>query len=333
MGYFFGRRSAGVDPLTFDTVDTLMADKEAEQLAAKAAQKPMDPFKGGQMVSTWNHGLSANDAGMSVINNGGSALDAVEAGARKVEADPQGNSVGIGGLPDREGHVTLDACIMDHTGNAGSVTAIEGIQHPASVARFVMEQTPHVMLTADGARKVALEMGMESIDLLTPESKEAWEEWRKESNYEPIINVENHDTIGILAQDQRGNLSGCCTTSGLAFKLRGRVGDSPIIGAGLFVDNAYGAATATGLGEAVMKSCGSFLIVELMRQGMTPNEACKEAVERIVRKQPNHTDFQVGYIAMRKDGLVGSYAVQSGFNFALHKGGENKMYKVRSYLT
>lgn len=273
-------------------------------------------FTKGQVLSTWNHGIPANDEAWKVITNGGTAVDAVEAAARIVEIDPTGTSVGIGGTPDREGYVTLDASIMDHTGNAGSVTALENILHPITVAREVMDNTPHVMLTAEGAYQLARKMGMPHTDLITEESYAHWQEWLEESQYDPIINIENHDTIGILAQDQHGNLSGACTTSGLGYKMRGRVGDSPIIGAGLFVDNEIGAATATGLGEAVMKSCGSFLIVELMRQGMHPQAACEEAVRRVVEKQDNIENFQIGYIAMRKDGEVGAYAIHHGFNYA-----------------
>lgn len=323
-GYLLGR----------NTASAALAPAPTPDAAPSPGISPMgDTFKGGQIISTWYHGLVANDAAWKVIGQGGQAVDAVEAAARIVELDPKGSSVGLGGRPDREGHVTLDACIMDHTGNAGSVTAIENIMHPITVARKVMDETPHVMLTAEGAYQFAREHGMEHTDLLTEDSRKAWQNWLKESQYKPIINIENHDTIGIVAQDQQGNLSGACTTSGLAFKMRGRVGDSPIIGAGLFVDNEIGAATATGLGEAVMKSCGSFLIVELMRQGMHPQAACEEAVRRIVAKQKGYKDFQIGYLAIRKDGEVGAHAIHYGFNYAhLRAGGENHMVDV-SHVT
>lgn len=283
------------------------------------------------VISTWIHGLPANEAAMEVLQKGGAAIDAVEAGVRVPEADPESMSVGYGGLPDRDGHVTLDACIMDHTGNCGSVSFLEHIKHPISVARKVMDDTPHVMLSGSGALKFALENGFPKEDLLTDKARKRWEEWLKDSQYKPIINVENHDTIGLLALDQNGDISGACTTSGLSYKLHGRVGDSPIIGAGMFVDNEVGGCCATGVGEAVMKTLGSFLIVELMRQGATPQEACEEGIARIVKNQ-NYKDMQIGYLAINKKGEHGSYAVHPWFNYALHQGGENRMIDSLSFL-
>lgn len=268
------------------------------------------------VISTWGFGLQANREAMKELGKGGKALDAVEQGVRHIEADPSNSSVGIGGLPDREGKVTLDACIMGPDGNCGSVCAIEDILHPVTVARMVMEKTPHVILVGKGASDFALANGMEQTDLLTPRAKRDWEEWKVEAKYKPIINVENHDTIGMLAIDEDGDIAGACTTSGLAFKMRGRVGDSPIIGAGLYVDNEVGGATATGLGESVLRSCASFLVVELMRQGKSPNEACKTAVDRIIKLHPNYKDFQVGLIALNKAGEVGGYSIHEGFSFA-----------------
>ena len=218
------------------------------------------------VISTWNHGIAANKVAMDVIINGGNALDAVEAGVRVTESDPEMMSVGYGGLPDRDGHVTLDACIMDHKGNCGAVSYLQHIKNPISVARKVMEETPHVMLSGKGALDFALEKGFEKENLLTEKAENLWKDWLVTSQYKPIVNIENHDTIGLLAIDKKGNISGACTTSGLAWKLHGRVGDSPIIGAGMYVDNDVGGACATGVGELVMKTLGSFLIVELMRQ-------------------------------------------------------------------
>lgn len=285
----------------------------------------------GLVLSTWIHGIPANEAAMKIIEQGGTAVDAAENGVRVVEADPEGQSVGIGGLPDRDGKVTLDACIMDSDGNAGSVCFLEGILHPISVARKIMDETPHVMLAGEGAQKFALDNGFELTNLLTEKSKKAWEEWLKEAEYKPIINIENHDTIGLLTMDQRGNIAGACTTSGLAFKMHGRVGDSPVIGAGLFVDNEVGGATATGMGEAVLKTLGSFLIVELMRQGLSPQEACEEGVKRIVA-QGKYADIQIGYLAMNKQGEVGAYALRPGFNYAVARPGSNKMVDSPSFL-
>ena len=283
------------------------------------------------VISTWNHGIAANEAAMEVIINGGRAIDAVEAGVRVPESDPEMMSVGYGGLPDRDGHVTLDACIMDETGNCGAVSYLENIMNPISVARKVMDDTPHVMLSGKGAYDFAIEKGFKKENLLTEKAEKRWKKWLEESKYETIVNIENHDTIGLLAIDEKGDISGACTTSGLAWKLHGRVGDSPIIGAGMYVDNEVGGAVATGVGEMVMKTLGTFLIVELMRQGRNPQEACEEAVKRIVAKQ-EYKDMQVGYLAIDKEGNYGSYAIHPGFNYALHLNGENKMHDAESYV-
>ena len=283
------------------------------------------------IISTWNHGIQANAEAWISMSNGGSSTDAVEAGVRIPESDPENTSVGYGGMPDRDGHVTLDACIMNPSGNCGSVAGLEHIEHPISVARKVMDDTPHVMLVGEGALQFALANGFEKKDLLTDKSRKALAEWQKKAEYSPIINIENHDTIGMLAQDKDGNIAGACTTSGLAFKMRGRVGDSPIIAAGLFVDNEIGGATSTGMGEAIIKVAGSHLVVELMRQGYEPEEACKAAVERIIKKEPNYKNLQVGFLALRKDGATGGYALHKGFNYALMTTAENNHMVDASY--
>jgi isoaspartyl peptidase/L-asparaginase-like protein (Ntn-hydrolase superfamily) len=300
---------------------------------ASTAEKTNPHSQSGfpMVISTWNHGLPANDAAMEVLLNGGKAIDAVEKGAMVPEADPESMSVGYGGLPDRDGHVTLDACIMDHNGNCGAVSFLEHIKHPISVARKVMDNTPHVMLSGKGALDFAIEQGFPKEDLLTDKARAKWEEWKKDSQYKPIINVENHDTIGLLALDKNGDISGACTTSGLSFKMHGRVGDSPIIGAGMFVDNEVGGCCATGMGEAVMKTLGSFLVVELMRQGASPQEACEEAIARIVKNQ-NYKDMQIGYLAINKKGEHGAYAVHPWFNYALHQGDKNLLIDSPSHL-
>ncbi|MFZ9046753.1 MAG: N(4)-(beta-N-acetylglucosaminyl)-L-asparaginase [Cyclobacteriaceae bacterium] len=284
-----------------------------------------------KVISTWNHGLPANEEAWSVLENGGSALDAAEAGVKVVEADPKYTSVGYGGLPDRDGKVTLDACIMDHDGNAGSVSFLQDIVHPISVARRVMEETPHVMLVGEGAKKFAIEQGFELQNLLTEESRRAWIAWLKTSEYNPEVNVENHDTIGMICQDSTGNLSASCTTSGMAYKMHGRVGDSPIIGAGLYVDNDSGACVATGMGELMLKTLGSFLVVEFMRQGKTAQEACEAAIGRIVEKL-DYKEFQVAYLAMDISGATGAYCIQPGFNYAEMYRGENNLIDARSFI-
>ncbi len=296
---------------------------DPEQSAPLAT--PEGPPRFPMLITTWNHGIPANEAAWEVIAAGGKAIDAVEQGVRVVENDPEGHSVGLGGAPDRDGHVTLDACIMDETGNCGAVCFLEHIKNPISVARKVMDETPHVMLAGEGALQFALEQGFEKENLLTEESEKLWKKWRETSDYKPLINIENHDTIGMLALDKEGNISGACTTSGLAYKMRGRVGDSPIIGAGLFCDNEVGGAVATGMGELVMKTLGTFLVVELMRQGRSPQQACEEAVDRIAKKLPNFDDFQIGFLAINKRGEHGSYAIHKGFNYALHDGKSNEL--------
>jgi N4-(beta-N-acetylglucosaminyl)-L-asparaginase len=291
-------------------------------------------LSGPLVVSTWDFGVPANKAAWSVLSAGGRSLDAVEAGARVPEADLRNHTVGRAGYPDRDGHVTLDASIMDEHGNCGAVAAMEYIAHPISVARRVMEKTPHVLLVGEGATQFAVEQGFTREELLTPESRAAWQNWLQSSaGYNPVPNRENrgyrggpaapggpgnHDTIGMLAMDRNGNLAGACTTSGMAWKMRGRVGDSPIIGAGLYVDNEVGAATSTGVGEEVIRNCGSFLVVELMRQGRSPTAACQEAVRRIMaRKTVRASDFQVGFLAINKAGEIGAWAVQKGFTYAV----------------
>jgi len=285
------------------------------------------------VISTWDFGLQANAEAWKILSQEGRALDAVEAGAKIPEADPKETSVGYGGLPDRDGHVTLDACIMDEKGGCGSVAFLENIMHPISVARMVMEKTPHVMLVGEGALQFALANGFKKKKLLTPDSQKAWKDWLKKAEYKPVVNFENHDTIGIIALDSAGNLSGACTTSGLAFKMHGRVGDSPIIGAGLFVDNEVGAATSTGMGEEVIRIVGSHLVVELMRQGNSPADACRLAVERILKRSPEKAkELQVGFLALNKNGEYGSYGLQKGFTYAVHDHTGNILHESKSYF-
>ena len=276
------------------------------------------------VIATWNV-KNATEAAYKVLEKGGNALDAVEAGCRIEEANEKDQSVGKGGLPDRDGNVTLDACIMDKNGNCGSVVYLQNVTHAISVARSVMENTPHVMLAGKGAEDYAYSIGLKKENLLTEASKKAWETWKVEAKYKPIINIENHDTIGMIAIDKNGDISGACTTSGLAYKMGGRVGDSPIIGAGLFIDNEVGGCVATGLGEEVVKTVGSFLVVELMRQGKTPQEACEEAIARIVNKpNSNFKNFQVGYVAVNKQGETGSYGIHQWFSTTKYQDGVNE---------
>ena len=294
------------------------------------------------VISTWDSGMAVNAAAWKILSTGGRALDAVEAGANHIENEIN-CCVGLGGYPDRNGIVTLDSCIMDEHANCGAVAGLERIKHPVSVARKVMERTPHVILVGAGAQQFALENGftLESTEL-SDDAKKAYAEWLKKNEYKPVINIENkkgngpfapnffddgtvnHDTMGLVAMDAKGNLSGAVTTSGMAFKIHGRVGDSPIIGAGLFVDNEVGAATSSGTGEEVIRICGTHLVVEFMRQGYSPELACKKAVERIVKRDKEKAKtLQVGFLAMNKKGQYGAYAIQKGFVFSVKSDKEN----------
>jgi len=281
---------------------------------------PPDTVNKPIIVTTWPFGLAANEEAWKILSRDGRALDAVEAGARVAELDPDNATVGYGGRPDRQGHVTLDACIMDENGRCGSVA--------------FLEHTPPVMLVGEGAYAVALENGFTREELLTPASEQAWKEWLSgsEGNGKAEINVENHDTIGLLALDASGVLSGACSTSGAAWKMHGRVGDSPLIGAGLYVDNAAGAACATGWGEAVIRAAGSFLVVELMRQGHDPEEACRLAVERVIEKNPDYAEIQVGFLALDRYGRFGAYCIQPGFSFAVYDQDGNRLMDAKSRL-
>lgn len=287
---------------------------QAEPFDPKSAANRSGPIA----LATWNHGLPANAAALARLAEGGTALDAVEAGCRVVEADCPDMTVGLGSRPDRDGFVTLDAAIMADDGRAGCVAFVQGVAHPISLARLVMEKTPHVLLVGRGAERFARECGVEVAQpRLTEEADRQWREWLKERRYEPIINIENHDTISMLALDADGRMAAGSTTSGLAYKMHGRVGDSPIIGAGVFVDAPVGGAICTGLGETVLRTLGAHLAVEAMRAGATPQEACERAIARIVAKNGDPSRYQVGMLALDYQGRVGALAVQEGFTYAL----------------
>ena len=312
-------------------ISSMIAPKVFAGKKISAGKKPL-------VISTWDAGVNANKGAWEILRKNGRALDAVEAGVMITEAEKVNCCVGLNAYPDRDGHVTLDASIMDEYGNAGSVAFLERIKHPISVARRVMEKTPHVMLAGSGAQLFAVQEGFPLEEKkLSDEAEAAYKEWLKKSEYKPVINIENtkgqnayapaylnngflnHDTIGMIAIDAQGNLSGSCTTSGLAFKMHGRVGDSPIIGAGLYVDNEIGAAVATGVGEEVIKICGTHMVVEAMRHGMSPEDACKLAVEKIIKRNTAEKikNIQVAFIAIDKQANYGAYAVQKDFNYAV----------------
>jgi N4-(beta-N-acetylglucosaminyl)-L-asparaginase len=342
----FSRRTflqSSLAALTFP--HTALANEPTGNLAEHfASSTPATPPTSTKPVilTTWDPNVPANKAATAVLERGGRALDAVEQGVRVTEADPKDTSVGYGGMPDREGKVTLDASIMDEFGNCGSVLALEHIMHPVSVARRVMEKTQHVMLAGDGALAFALKEGFKRENLLTSYAKSEWKNWLKEQSRKPEdrkkqlepphIDKSNHDTIGMLALDTHGNLSGACSTSGWAFKLHGRVGDSPIIGAGLYVDNEVGAATSSGLGELVVKAVGSFLVTEFMRNGKTPQQACELAIERIARKQSDYKELQVGFLALGKNGDIGAFSLTKGFTYALYRNGVHTTHEAASFV-
>lgn len=298
--------------------------------ATDGTGSPVPTGKGPVIISTWDHGIPANARAWEVLTSGGSVLDAVERGVMVVESDLTNRSVGLGGTPDRDGHTTLDACIQDHDGKCGAVAFLETIEHPISVARAIMERTPHVMLVGDGALKWARQNGFEPRKVDLPEVRKAYEEWLKTSNYAPVVNRENHDTIGLVALDASGRMAGSCTTSGMGYKIHGRVGDSPIIGAGLFVDGEVGAACSTGTGELVIRTVGSHTVVELMRHGRSPEESCKEAVGRILKFLPDPKAHQVGFLALRSDGAIGAWALQPGFTYAVRDASGERLVKAGS---
>ncbi len=304
------------------------------------------------VISTWDAGIEANKAAWEVLRNNGKAIDAVEKGVMVTEAS-KNCCVGLNANPDRDGFVTLDACIMDNKFNCGSVAFLERIKHPISVARRVMEKTPHVMLVGTGAQQFAVAEGFPLEEQkLSPDAQKAYDNWLKKSEYKPpAINIENkqghgpfaptkldsgewnHDTIGMVAMDAFGNLSGSCTTSGAGFKMRGRLGDSPIIGAGLYVDNEVGACTATGQGEDVIRVAGSHSVVELMRQGLSPEAACKKIIERIVKiKKEKVKEIQVAFLAVNKKGQVGCFAIHPGFEYAIRTNELEKLVKSKSFF-
>jgi N4-(beta-N-acetylglucosaminyl)-L-asparaginase len=330
LGLAAGKRLLATQRLMTERLPARRSSTEILPAAAGLATANTAGFP--VVVSTWSIGLEANRAAWPVLTNHGRALDAVEAGVNLTEASLN-CCVGLGANPDREGIVTLDACIMDDRGNCGSVGFLERIKHPVSVARRIMEKTPHVMLVGGGAQAFALVEGFPLEEQkLSDNARRAYEEWLKKTGYKPVSGESNHDTIGMIAMDMAGNLSGCCSTSGASFKMRGRIGDSPIIGAGLFVDNEVGAATATGMGEEVIRICGTHTVVELMRQGLSPEQACRGAVERLLRIRGENAlkGLQVAFLALNKKGEVGAFALQKGFSYALKSNTEEKLYVAGS---
>ncbi len=289
-----------------------------------AAPKPL-------IVSTWPFGRAANDKAFATLQAGGNLLDAIVDGISVTEHDLANHSVGIAGTPNAEGVVSLDACIMDGpTHKCGSVAGVEGILPVIKLARAVMEKTRHVLLVGDGARKFALANGFENTPMPVPEELERWKAWKAKQaaagpgSAPPL----SHDTIAMVMLGANGDLAGGCSTSGLAYKLPGRVGDSPIIGSGLYVDNDIGAAGATGIGENIMRFCGSFQVVEFMRQGAHPRDACAEVIHRIQKKHPAGVDLAINFLAIDKKGRFGGAGTSDGFVFAVTHPGSSQVVQA-----
>lgn len=298
----------------------------ASQAWRSNAESPSGTLSSAQsgpvVISTWPFGKPSNEQTLKTLAEGGTPLDAIEQGIRLTESDLGNPSVGLGGIPNSEGVVQLDACIMTGPGHrAGSVAAVSGFRHPISIARKVMETTRHVMLVGEGAMRFAAENGFEKGPEVTEGQREAWKKWRSEQHKSVDADAprpaKNHDTIALLLRSPDGNMYGGCSTSGWGYKLPGRVGDSPIIGGGLYVDNEVGAAGATGIGENVMRYCGSFLVVELMRQGMHPQEACLETIRRIARQDPKGFDLSINFIALDRQGRFGAAGTGQGFQYSV----------------
>jgi isoaspartyl peptidase/L-asparaginase-like protein (Ntn-hydrolase superfamily) len=296
------------------------------------------------VIATWPFGQAAVQTALPLLQKGRPALEAALAGAEVIEDDARINSVGYGGLPNSVGTVSLDACVMDgRTLNCGAVAGVENVVHVARLARRVMERTPHVLLVGEGARLFALQEGFPLTNLSTPESLAEWQKLRLRqaetarsrkgaagAAQEPL--PYGHDTVTVLALDQKGSLGGVCTTSGLANKLPGRVGDSPIIGAGLYVDDRAGAAGATGVGEEIIRIGGSLLVVEAMRAGRSPQEACEAAVRRVneVAVRRGVHPAQVAFLALDTKGRHGAAATaRTNFQYAAVNKGKVELNKAR----
>lgn len=283
------------------------------------------------VIATWPFGRIAVQNALKPLNEGKPALDAAIVGAQAVEDDPEVRSVGYAGIANSIGTVSLDACVMDgKTLSCGGVAGLENVRHPAAVARLVMEKTPHVLLVGAGAQLFAVQNGFPLDTLHTAASVAEWE--KKRPKRPGQIPPEAHDTVTVLALDRKGSLGGVCTTSGLSYKLPGRVGDSPLIGSGLYVDDEAGAAGATGVGEEIIRIGGSHLIVELMRAGKSPQEACESAVDRInatAGRRGVHP-ARVAFLALDRKGRVGAACtVDTNFQYAVGRGEKVELLKAK----
>jgi len=287
-----------------------------------AEPKPIGSGRLPVVIATWPFGLAASEVAWKALENGAGPLDAVIAGVSHCEDDSSVDSVGYGGLPDASGEVTLDASVVDEKGRCGAVACLRRIRHAAQVARAVMDRTPHLLLVGEAATAFAISQGFQESNLLSPEAAQKYEAWRKANpqSSRPRITGggdkgdRGHDTLGMIALDRQGRMAGACTTSGRAYKLPGRVGDSPIIGAGLYVDGEVGGAAATGVGEEVIKVAGSFAVVEHMRSGASPQEAIERVLRRIEKRRGDR-DTDVSFVALRRDGQAAGASLREKTNF------------------
>lgn len=291
------------------------------------------------VIATWPFGRIAVDVAGKLLQQGKPALEAALAGGQAVEDDPNVRSVGYGAIANSVGTVSLDACVMDgKTLDCGAVAGVENVRHVAALARRVYEKTPHVFLVGEGARWFALEQGFALETLHTPESVAEWHRNRERGGKKTAPKPADkgldgdHDTVAVLALDKGGNLGGVCTTSGLAYKLPGRVGDSPLIGSGLYVDNEAGAAGATGVGEEIIRIGGSLFITEQMRSGKSAQEACELAVKRLsgaAARRGVHA-ARVAFLALDPKGTPGAAATErTGFEYAVWRAGKIELLKAK----
>ena len=296
-----------------DFIKTVAGTAAFSTFEARAA---MPLSTGPIFLSTWIHGKPANERAAEVFKGGGSLLDAVEKGINVPESDPNVTSVGYGGIPNAEGVVELDAAIMDGARHrAGSVCSLHMIKNPISVARLVMEKTRHTTLAGEGAFRFALQMGFEPQTLLTPQSLQKWQEWKADPHHQTFwLTPEHHDTIGMVATDGKGHVVSGCSTSGLGFKLPGRVGDSPLVGCGVYANDNVGAASGTGDGDVMTNYCTSISIVHFMARGASPQEACMELLRHMVKTDPQNKDTAVGVIAINTRGEIGAACMNEGFH-------------------
>jgi isoaspartyl peptidase/L-asparaginase-like protein (Ntn-hydrolase superfamily) len=302
----------------------------AAALASSGGTKGTAGEAGPVFLSPWAHGKPANERAAEVFRAGGSLLDAVEKGINTAEDDPNDTSVGYGGLPNAEGVVELDASIMDGTRHrAGAVCSLHSIRNPISVARLVLDKTRHTTMAGEGAFRFALRMGFRAEQLLTPESLKRWLEWKADPKRQTFWQdpTENHDTIGMVATDGKGHVVAGCSTSGLAWKIPGRVGDSPLVGCGIYADDRYGAATATGDGDLMTNYCTSVSIVQIMARGASPQDACVELLEHIGKTDPNNRSGEVCVLALNPQGEIGAAAMDKNYRlkYALWRSGESRL--------